>query len=136
MKPTRQFLFTLLVSFFMAFLAQKLIYTINIWFNFVPGSFFWTRSSIKLYYFRSLCENMTLNKHVFQDRNWCSTKSDRWFFFLTLAVRWHFYGKHFKWKKYGGAGLLSEKTEAATGSYSTDVDLLQYIYSTLVAKNH
>ena len=36
----RDFLFTFLVSFFMAFLAQKLVYTINIWFNFVFGSFF------------------------------------------------------------------------------------------------
>ena len=62
-------------------------------------------------------------------------------FFLTLAD-----GKHFKWKKYRGTGLLSEKTEAlheqlnekaeaATGSYSTDVDFLQYIYSMLVANN-
>ena len=33
-------MFTFLVSFFMAFLAQKLIYTINIWFDFVFGSFF------------------------------------------------------------------------------------------------
>ena len=41
------FLFTLLVSFFIAFLAQKLIYAINKWFNFVSGSFFWARSSIK-----------------------------------------------------------------------------------------
>ena len=31
-----------------------------------------------------------LNVHVFQDRNWCSTKSDRWLFFLTLAVRGYF----------------------------------------------
>ena len=36
----RLFLFTFLVSFFMAFLAQKLIYTINIWFNFVFDSIF------------------------------------------------------------------------------------------------
>ena len=36
----RLFLFTFLVSFFMAFLAQKLICTINIRFNFVFGSFF------------------------------------------------------------------------------------------------
>ena len=36
----RLFLFTFLVSFFEAFLAQKLIYTINIWFNFTFGSFF------------------------------------------------------------------------------------------------
>ena len=39
-EQKRLFLFTFLVSFFMAFLAQKLIYTINIWFNFVFGSFF------------------------------------------------------------------------------------------------
>ena len=39
-EHTRLFLFTFLVSFFMEFLAQKLICTINIWFNFVPGSFF------------------------------------------------------------------------------------------------
>ena len=59
MEHTRLFLFTLLVSFLMASLAQRLIYTINIWFNFVPGSFFWTRSSIKLNYFRVLCKKMT-----------------------------------------------------------------------------
>ena len=39
-EQKRLFLFTFLVSFFMAFLTQKLIYTINIWFNFVFGSFF------------------------------------------------------------------------------------------------
>ena len=39
-KQKRLFLFTFLVSYFTAFLVQKLIYTINIWFNFVFGSFF------------------------------------------------------------------------------------------------
>ena len=50
-------------------------------------------------------------------------------------------------KKYGGTGLLSEKTEAlhaelneraeaATRSYSAEVNFLQYIYQVLVAKNH
>ena len=50
-------------------------------------------------------------------------------------------------KKYGGAGLVSEKTEAlyaelnerveeATSSYSATSEFLQYIYSVLVAKNH
>ena len=39
-KKLRLILFTFFVSVFMAFLAQKLIYTINIWFNFVFGSFF------------------------------------------------------------------------------------------------
>ena len=51
------FLFTFSVSFFVACLAQKLIYTIYIWFNFV-WLIFWTRSSVKLNYFRSLCERM------------------------------------------------------------------------------
>ena len=40
---TRLFLFTFSVSFFfffLAFLTQKLIYAINIWFNFVSGAFF------------------------------------------------------------------------------------------------
>ena len=31
---------------------------------------------------------------------------------------------------------LNKRGEAATGSYSTEVDFLQYIYSVLVAKNH
>ena len=33
------FLFTFLVSFFMAFLTRKLIHTVNVRFNFVFGSF-------------------------------------------------------------------------------------------------
>ena len=39
-EHTRLFLFTFMVSFLMAFLAQKLIYTVNMWFNFVSDSFF------------------------------------------------------------------------------------------------
>ena len=39
-EKKRLFLFPLLVSLFMEFLMQKLVYTINIWFNFVFGSFF------------------------------------------------------------------------------------------------
>ena len=76
------------------------------------------------------------------ETKWYSTKSDQWFFFLTLAVRILFHRKDFNWKKYGGTGLLSEKTEAlhaepneraeaATSSYSAEVDFLQYIYSML-----
>ena len=68
-------------------------------------------------------------------------------FFLTLTVRGPFHRKDFKWKKYGGTGLISEKTEvlyaelneraeAATGSYSVTGDSLQYIYSVPVTKNH
>ena len=92
------FLFTLLVSFFIAFLAQKLIYAINKWFNFVPGSFFWARSSIKLNYFRSLCEKMTWMCTYFK------TETDVvqnliHDFFLTFTVRRPFHRKDFKWKK-------------------------------------
>ena len=70
-------------------------------------------------------------------------------FFLTLTVRGTFHWKDFKQKKkkYGGTGLLSQKTEAlhaepnergeaATSSYSVAGDFLQYNYSVLVAKNH
>ena len=39
-QQKRLFLFTFLVSVFMAFLAPKLVYTISIWFNFVFGSIF------------------------------------------------------------------------------------------------
>ena len=68
-------------------------------------------------------------------------------FFLTLTVRGTFHRKDLSEKKYGGTGLLSEKTEvlyaklkeraeAATGSYSVTGDSLQYIYSVPVSKNH
>ena len=69
-------------------------------------------------------------------------------FFLTLTVRGPFLTKDFKLKKkYGGTGLISEKTEvlctelnkraeAATGSYSGTGDSLQHIYSVPVSKNH
>ena len=61
-------------------------------------------------------------------------------FSVTLTFRGPFQRKVFKWKKYGGAGLISEKAEffyaelneraeAATGSYSVTGDFLQYIYS-------
>ena len=45
-------------------------------------------------------------------------------FFLTFGVRIHLH-----------AGL-NERAEAATYSYSVEVDFLLYIYSVLVAKNH
>ena len=80
-------------------------------------------------------------------KTWCSPKSDRRLFFLTLTVRGPFHKEDFKWKKYGGRVLISEKTkvlytelkaraEAATGSYSERDDSLQYIYSVSVTKNH
>ena len=39
-EHTRLFLFTFLALFFIPFLAQELIYTTNIWLNFVLGLFF------------------------------------------------------------------------------------------------
>ena len=56
--------------------------------------------------------NRWLNMDVFQNRNWCSPKSDGCFYLLILTVRGPFHRKDFNWKKYGGAGLISEKTEA------------------------
>ena len=68
-------------------------------------------------------------------------------FFLTLTASGPFHRKDFKWEKYGGTGLISEKmealyaelnerAEAATSSYSITGDFLQYIYSVFVAMNH
>ena len=84
--------------------------------------------------------------HIFHYKNWCSSKSDWWFFFLTLTVRGPYHRKAFKWKN-GGKGLLSEKTEAlyvelneraepATRKYSVTGNFLQYIYFVPVAKNN
>ena len=82
-----------------------------------------------------------LNVHVFQYKNWCSPKSDQWLS-EDLSI-----GRILSEKKFGGMGLISEKTEvlyaelneraeAATGSYSVTGDSLQYIYSVPVTKNH
>ena len=70
-----------------------------------------------------------LNVHLFQNRNWEP-----------------FHKKEFKWKKYGGKALASEKTdalyaelnervEAASSSYSATGEFLQYIYTVPEAKN-
>ena len=107
-EQKRLLLFTFLVSFFMAFLAQKLIYTINIWFNFVFGSFFEQDLQLNLF-ISGVYEKDDLNVHIFQFKNWCSPKTDQWFFFLTLTVRGPFHRIDFKRKKYGGSGLISEK---------------------------
>ena len=91
--------------------------------------------------------NDGLNVHVFQNRNWCSPKSVRWYFFQHwLSVELSI-GRILSEKKHGGAGLLSEnkealyaalneEAEAGTSSYSATGNLLQYIYSTLITKNY
>ena len=53
------------------------------------------------------------NVHVFQNKNWCRSKSDRSNFFLSSTVRGPFHRKDFMWKKNGGTRLISEKTEAS-----------------------
>ena len=91
--------------------------------------------------------NNDLSVQVFQNNNWCCPKSDRWFFFLTLTVWRHLNGKDFKWKKYRGMGLFSEKmealhaelnerVEAASSSYSPVANFLYYIYLVHVTNNH
>ena len=122
----------------MVFLAQKLIYTINIWFKFVLGSFFEQNHLLNIFISGGYakrwpkCARISIQK-LMQPKIWSMI------FFLTLTVRGPFHRKDFKWKKYGGTGLISEKTEvlyaelneraeAATGSYSVTGDFLQYIY--------
>ena len=65
--------------FLWSFFAQKLTDTINIWFNFVVCSIF---EQDHLLNFIILGDYARLGDvHVFRNRNWCSTKSDRWLFF-------------------------------------------------------
>ena len=139
-------MFTFLVSFFMAFLAQKLIYTINIWLNFVFGSFFEQDHLLNLFisgvYAKRWPKYARISiQKLMQPKIWSMI------FFLTLTVRGPFHRKDYKWKSIGGMGLISEKTEvlfaelneraeAATGSYSITGDSLQHIYSVPVTKNH
>ena len=88
----------------MTFLMQRLIYTINIWFKFVFGSFFEQDYLLNLIILGVMRKD-DLNMLVFQNRNWYSSKSDRWLFFLILTVSGPFHRKDFKWKKILGYGI-------------------------------
>ena len=106
------FLLIFLVSSFMAFLAQKLIYTINTWFNFMVGSFFGQDHLINLFILGVYakrwpkCARISIQK-LMQPKIWSIT------FFLNLTVRGTFHRKDFKLKKKRNTGLISEKkTEA------------------------
>ena len=83
-----------------------------------------------------------LNVYAFQNKNWLSPKSDRWFFFKIWLSEGLSIERIFNEKKYESTGLISEKTEAlyvllyavlnkraeaATSSYSVTGDFL-YIY--------
>ena len=88
-----------------------------------------------------------LNMHVFQYKNWCNPKSDRWFFFQLWLSEELFIGRILSEKNLGDTGLISEETEvlfaqlnkraeAATGIDSVAGDSLQYIDSVPVTRNH
>ena len=133
-------LLTSLVSFFMAFLAQKLIYTINIWFNFVFG---WFSEQDHLYnlFISPKCARISIQR-LMQPKIWSMM------FFLTLTFRGPSHRKDCNWKKTWGYRAnfwkklevlyaeLNERVEAATSKYSVTGDSLQYIYSVPVTKNY
>ena len=102
------FLLIFLVSSFMAFLAQKLIYTINTWFNFMVGSFFGQDHLINLFILGVYgkrwpkCARISIQK-LMSPKIWSIT------FFLNLTVRGTFHRKDFKLKKKRNTGLISEK---------------------------
>ena len=95
---------------FMAFLAQKVNYTINIWLNFVFGSFFeqdhlWNIIILKF------MQKDDLNVHVFQNRDWCSPKSDGWFFLNFWLSKDLSIGRIFRGKNMAVRGWLLKKRE-------------------------
>ena len=143
MKQKVLFLFTFLASFLMAFLEQKLIYIINIWFNFVLGSFFKQDHILNLTFLGGHAKKWPKCTHISKQKlMWLKIWSI--IFFLTLTVRRPFH-RPFQ-KKCRGSGLLSkkikalyvelnEKAEAATSSYFAPGDFSQYISSVLAVKN-
>ena len=93
------FLLTFLLSFLWRFSHTKTDLTLCL-------AHFLTILSIKLNYFRILCKKIT---EICTCINWCSPKSDRWFFFLIFTVKGPFHRNDFKGKKYGVMGLISKK---------------------------
>ena len=76
------------------------------------------------------------NVHVFHYINWCSPKCERLFFSYLWLTKDPSMGNILREKRYGGTGLLSEKTKAmhvefneraevVTSSYSAAVEYLQ-----------
>ena len=110
-KQKRLFVFTFFASFFMAFLAQKLIYTINMWFNFVLGSFFKQDHLLNLIILGGYAKVWPKCTHISKQKL-MSVKIWSIIFFPTLTVAGPIQRKDFKWEKYGCTGLISEKTEA------------------------
>ena len=130
----------------MTLLAQKVIFIINIWFNSVFNSFFEQDQLLNLIIL-GFMERDYLNLLAFQNKNWCSPKSDRGFFFSLRLSEDLSIGRILGEKNGYGKGLIFEKTEAlyaelnkraeaAISSYSVADDFLQYICSVPVTKNH
>ena len=100
-EHTRLFLFTLLVSIFMAFLTQKLIYTINIWLTLCLAHLFGQDHQLNLIilgvYMKRWPKSARIStQKLMQYKIWWMI------FFLTLALRRPFHRKDFKWKKIWG----------------------------------
>ena len=77
-EPKRLFLLTFLLSFSMGFQLQKMIYTINVWFNFVFALFLEQGNLLNLIIFGVHAKRWPKYEE-FQNRNWFGLKSDRWF---------------------------------------------------------
>ena len=87
------------------------------------------------------------NVHAFQNRNWCSPKSDWWFFFSNFDCQYISIGRILSGKKWGGTRFISEKTEAlhaelnerdeaATSGYQCNRRVFTIYYSLLAHTNH
>ena len=122
--------------FWSNFMKSKYVRCGTMWLNFVFSLFFEQSDLLNLIILRVMRRD-DLNVHVFQNRNWCSPKSDQWLS-EDLSI-----GRIWIEKKFRGTGLSlalyaepNERAEAATSSYSATGDFLQYIYFVVVAKNH
>ena len=88
---------------FLAFLAQKLIYTINVWFNFVLGLVFIENYLLSLIILGGYAKGWTKCARI-SKKKLMYLKIQSVNFFLTLTVRGAFHRKDFKWKKVWGYG--------------------------------
>ena len=115
---TKETIFVYILGFiFDGISREKTVYTINIWFKFVFGLFFEQDHLLNLIILEFMQKD-DLNPYVFQNRKWYSSKSDQWFFFLTLTVEEPFHRKDFTRKKIWGYVLISKKTEASYAEFN------------------
>ena len=91
----------------MVFLPQKLIYIINIWFNFVCGSFF--KQNHLLQSFWEFTQKDDLNEYISENRNSCGPKCDWWIFFSLWLLKDLCIRRILSEKNYRSSELISEK---------------------------